>query len=132
VYVGLGLGAYGFLLDEAGSSVRYANLGTLENYIEEAMQSSGIGKTDGLGRASTRDILSKLDSAREKMMLGLRMARGAPFEEICDNLPTELKRKWEQMAAKLVTQGLVRLEEGRLRATESGLLIADTLAEEFF
>jgi oxygen-independent coproporphyrinogen-3 oxidase len=130
-YIGLGLGAHGFVRTRRGDMVRYANEGQLADYMGWA-ESRGTRRHAGLGRSGKTETISPLDRAREKVMLGLRTTRGVQFDNILSILTDETASKWREIGARLVTRQMAEIKEGRLVPTTEGLLHADALAEEFF
>ncbi len=80
-YIGVGPGAHGMvdadvarivgLLepdDDATARVRYSNTGDVEEWL--------------LGRGDSQELLTAEEAAREDVMLGLRLTRGVPAEQI--------------------------------------------------
>jgi oxygen-independent coproporphyrinogen-3 oxidase len=132
-YIGLGLGAHGFVRDREGRRIRYANLGSLESYFDAASRLPA-GTTDvlGLGSDGFAERISELHHARERMMLGLRTAKGVLLREVASALPSAEQIRWEAIARRLETLEMARIIKGYLVPTEEGLLNADALAEEFF
>ncbi len=132
MYIGLGLGAHGFLRTPAGDRCRYANQGSLESYLAGCDGLETADLTDGIGDAASAERLKPLDYARERMMLGLRTVRGAPISSIVSELTVTERDHFLKIAAKLEADEMVRHNDGYLVPTEEGLLRADALAEEFF
>jgi len=132
-YVGLGLGAHGFVRDREGHRVRYANLGSLGSYLEAADRlPAAPSDVPGLGSEGFAERITELDYARERMMLGLRTAQGAPLDAVTGTLPSSERILWDAIARRLETLKMARIIKGYLVPTEKGLLNADALAEEFF
>lgn len=116
-YLGAGAGAHGYAVVD-GEHARWSNAADPLDYMA--------------GAAARVEILSPLDRARELLMLGLRAAEGVDFDGLAGGVPDEVARRWGDIVADLIAEGHVVREGGRLIPTDSGMLMADGIAELFF
>ena len=116
-YMGVGPGAHGMLEADVArmvgllaveardvARVRYANAGDIEQWL--------------VGRGDSTEMLSPDEVAREDVMLGLRLVRGVPAEQV----------EAAGLAAVLVSLdagGLTELVDGRWRTTSRGWLLGN-------
>ena len=113
-YLGLGPGAHSF-----DGVERWRNEEGVTRYYERVEQGS-------LPR-DERAALSPRDDAEERIMLGLRRARGLRRIEL-ERLAGPVAARWSEWAAGA---GAVRLDPpGRVRPTDRGLLLAQEIAAE--
>jgi oxygen-independent coproporphyrinogen-3 oxidase len=107
-YVGVGAGAHSYI-----RNVRSWNPDNLETYI------AGIEEGNLIRESET---LSEVDLYNEKVMLGLRTAKGCKLSPSVDRRLT---------VVELSKKGLVRVtEDGRLVATQKGIHILNRIIEE--
>lgn len=129
-YVGLGVGAWGTLLEARGKT-RYRNTPSLERYLS----SRELGREVPLDRegpfvAVLEAITPEVDLS-ERVMLGLRLAEGLDLTELelstgaTFHTPerTRALRKW-------LERGALTLEGARLRLLKSQWLLADAVLRE--
>lgn len=132
-YVGLGAGAHGFLATSSGELWRYANGASVEAYVAEASRREGLREEPrGLGPDGFCEPIGPAAAARERVMLGLRTARGAPILEIASALPEPERAHWLEIAEAAAAEGLARMTDGWIVPTDEGMLLADGLALRFF
>ncbi len=131
-YVGLGAGAHGFVVEQDGDMIRYANATSVKSYLESMESARDLPPSQGVGKQATSESISSETYAREQVMLGLRTSDGVAFEDVLFALDQTESERWRVSAKELEEQNFVRLEEGRLVPTESGMLQADALAMRFF
>jgi oxygen-independent coproporphyrinogen-3 oxidase len=121
-YLGLGCGAYGFVMREAGSGVRYRNEVLPESYVVRA--------------GDIRDTSEPLDGPtlmRERIMLGLRMDGGIDLDQAAETLGTPgWTEERDRVATWLVERGRVVREAGRLRVPRAAWLWTDDTAARLF
>jgi oxygen-independent coproporphyrinogen-3 oxidase len=121
-YLGLGAGAHSFTC-EPGWGRRWSNEKSPRKYMDKALES---------GNARTHEeMLTCAQALGEFMFLNLRQLDGFPpmaFAEQFGVSPTEAFPH----IAELLTGGLLVEEEGRIKLTQQGLLIADTIFASFF
>jgi putative oxygen-independent coproporphyrinogen III oxidase len=124
-YLGLGCGAYGFLMHgpRRGEGARYRNEVLPEKYVARA----------GLGGESSREPLDATTLMRERIMLGLRMADGVDLDAAADALGTAgWTDEREKTLRWLVERGRVLREAGRLRIPRAAWLWTDDTAARLF
>ncbi|MFQ5827696.1 MAG: radical SAM family heme chaperone HemW [Candidatus Methylomirabilia bacterium] len=115
-YVGLGPGGCGFL-----GEVRYGNVKPVERY--RAMLEAGEFP---IGQA---EWLSLRERQGERLILGLRLAEGVPLRWLEARVAEEptrlgpLVETWKRL-------GFMAVEAGRVRLTEAGFLLSDSLFVE--
>lgn len=116
-YVGAGPGAHGRLtVDGAREATQAADRAA--DYIRRVAET-------GAGFAS-RERLSPVEAAEERVLLGLRIEEGVPFTE----LPALGLRADHPRVRRLVELGLVADDAARLRATPDGRRVLDRLTAE--
>jgi len=116
-YVGVGPGAHGRVTREG---VREATVAAERpgDYIRR------VGET-GVGFAS-RETLSPVEAAEERLLTGLRIGEGVPFAEVA-----ALKLSAAHTAVRrMVALGLLADDPKRLRATPDGRRVLDALTSE--
>ena len=111
-YVGAGPGAHGRLSLEAGRTATFAHAKPAD-YIA-AVEAGGTG-------FATREILTALEAAEERLLAGLRIAPGVGFAEVAALGLTPAHPK----VRDLVEAGLLADDSERLRATPEGRLLLD-------
>ena len=118
-YLGLGPGAHGFL-----APTRYANVSNNPRYLKAIQR----GELD-----VTEEALSTVDRYNERIMTGLRTARGISLTELENDLglrPDELE---PQAWADALAQGdLVSTPDGRYRIPETRWITGDRVASTLF
>ena len=112
-YLGLGPAAHSFLPPDR----RFWNVRDLDRYLE-AMDS-------GSHDCREEEILTVEDIREERLMLGLRLSTGIPLVWL-ERSPED---RGINSPAVLEKEGLVRLENGRLQATDLGFLVFDSLVD---
>ena len=116
-YVGVGPGAHG----------RITRGGVREATVSAARPADYIRRVadTGLGFA-TRETLSPVEAAEERLLSGLRIAEGVPFADL-----TALKLQPDHPTVRrLVEIGLLAGDAARLRATPHGRRLLDRLTTE--
>jgi putative oxygen-independent coproporphyrinogen III oxidase len=113
-YVGAGPGAHGRLTGAAGREATIAHARPAD-YIA-AVHETGLG-------FSSRESLSPVEAAEERLLLGLRIVEGVPFTELA---ALELSPRHPRVV-ELAEAGLVANDPERLRATPAGRLLLDSL-----
>ncbi|MCP4676267.1 MAG: radical SAM family heme chaperone HemW [Deltaproteobacteria bacterium] len=132
IYVGLGAGAHGFVVEQEGDMIRYSNAAAVDSYLQSLGSPGDLSASRGVGKPATNESISPETYARERVMLGLRTSEGVAFEDVLSTLDQAESARWRVSAKELEEQGLVRLEQGRLAPTARGMLQADALAMQFF
>ncbi|NWF56781.1 MAG: radical SAM family heme chaperone HemW [Syntrophaceae bacterium] len=114
-YLGLGPSAHSF-----SERVRRWNTSSIKGYLHAL-----YGKhhpTEGLENLSPEQLRT------EAFFLGLRTADGIDLDEFARNHGGNLLREKENILRRLESEGLITIQEGRLRPTRAGLAVADRLA----
>lgn len=115
-YVALGPGACGFL-----GPVRYGNVKPVERYCSLV--------EGGTLPLLTHEVLTERQALAERLLLGLRTSDGVPAERLAERCALERGRlpgvleAWRE-------RGLLVQDAGRIRLTESGFLLSDSLFTE--
>lgn len=77
------------------------------------------------------ELLSRDELALEALMLGLRTAKGVDLARFRERFGVDLVARNEAQVERLVAEGLVVVETGRLRPTLRGFAVADGLPAGF-
>lgn len=109
-YLGLGCAAHS-MMDKA----RFSNTPSLSRYL------SGVRETE-------RQTLDETDALEETVMLSLRTSQGMDME-LYRTLSGRLFSEKEKIIARLSSEGLARLTEGRLSLTERGMDVLNAVIE---
>jgi oxygen-independent coproporphyrinogen-3 oxidase len=112
-YLGVGPGAHGRLTVD-GRRVATETARAIPAYIAQ-VRHTGTG-------IETRETLSAVEAAEERLLLGLRADEGVPLADLA---PLRLEKLEE-----LETGGFVRVAEGRLFATATGRPVLDKVIAE--
>lgn len=105
-YLGLGVGAWSFLLDEGGGGQRWGNVRAAGRYLRG-------------DRVAEREALSAADVAADGIWLGLRTAAG---------ISVDLAAHDPDLIAWLEAENLARIDDHRILPTARGFLFADRVA----
>jgi len=124
-YIGIGAGAAGkwddWSPENPGGVSRYSNIRTPEAYIDAAIKS---------GEAiNSRESLTKQQAAAEAVWVGLRRSHGINRRDFKDRFDADLRELFFDELSPWLKQGCLALNEQQLCLTESGLLLADAIAE---
>jgi oxygen-independent coproporphyrinogen-3 oxidase len=119
-YLGLGCGAYGFVMEARGHGVRYRNEVVPEKYVADAPE-------------TTREPLDATTLMRERIMLGLRMAGGVDLDDAASDLGTEgWTEERRRASAWLEERGRIVREGSRARVPRPAWLWTDDTAARLF
>ena len=139
-YLGLGCGAYGFVRNrtrarESGDAraVRYRNAIDPRKYVEGTRAIRPGVPAEGDGLTLTCEPLDGETMLRERIMLGLRLARGLDFEEAARDLGVEawtLERR--RAADRLEQQGRLTRTAERTFIPRGGWIWADDTSARLF
>ncbi|MCB0354055.1 MAG: radical SAM family heme chaperone HemW [Bdellovibrionales bacterium] len=124
-YLGLGAGAHSFWRDPARAfhGERWSNFALPNRYIEE---------TSATGMAvAWRDELSREALMFEFFFLGLRKRDGISLNEFQKGFGLTFEEAYPQTSTILLDQEFLQMKNGRLSLTEKGLLVADSVIENF-
>lgn len=124
-YLGLGCAAVGTMSEPDRSATRRRNAPNAERYLAKAAA--------GDFTPHERETLDPETRLRERIMLGLRLAEGLDLEAAAAALgvepwPPERRRE----ADRLLAQGKLTLESGRLTIPRAHWLFADGIAASLF
>lgn len=117
-YLGLGLAAHGF-----HGGQRLANPESMESYL-------GFLDQGQLASEVVED-LKPAEELFETVMLGLRMNAGIIWGDAMKNCPPEKREIWEEVMMSLKSQGLLRMNEGRLQLTRLGMDLSNRVFTAF-
>lgn len=131
-YLGLGLGASS-LIDEC----RFHNTEDMKKYLEffekSASDPAGLSNsTDCLsGIHEEVESLSREDQMEEFMFLGLRKTEGISMNEFCEAFDRDVFEVYGPQIRKMEEQGLLIVQDGRIRLTERGTDVSNYVFSEF-
>jgi oxygen-independent coproporphyrinogen-3 oxidase len=112
-YAGIGPGAHGRL---TLASVRHATTShRLPARWLDAVETRGSGEEE-------RVALDPAEVALERLLMGLRLARGVPLDDFAPAF-----RPPAEVVASVASEGLVEVDAGRLRVTHAGRLLTDRI-----
>ena len=113
-YAGFGVDAHSMLEaqpDQGLDAVRFATPDALEQYTN--------------GAALIRTPVSHADACEEAYFLGLRLTRGIDLEQLVERYGPDAASFARDQIAEFCRDGLLELEEGRLRLTDRGRLVSN-------
>ena len=116
-YYGIGAGASGYV-----NGVRYKNHGPIRHYLSAV--------EEGNARI-TEEHLSQKEQMEEEMFLGLRKKSGVSMARFEEKFGRPFEGLYGEIVRDLVQQGLMQIEDDRVRMTKRGLFLGDTVAERF-
>ena len=131
-YLGHGLGASS-LIDEC----RFHNTEDMKKYLEffekSASDPAGLpNSTDCLsGIREEVESLSREDQMEEFMFLGLRKTEGISMNEFCKAFDRDIFEVYGPQIRKMEEQGLLIVQDGRIRLTERGTDVSNYVFSEF-
>ena len=117
-YVGVGVGAFSFI-----DGVRTSNEKDISKYID------GINKHTRT--KPFRENLALNQCASETVVMSLRLRRGISNTDFYKRFGYNIEDQFREQIHGLSKDGLVSYEDERLKLTEKGLFIADTVMAEF-
>ena len=121
-YLGIGAGAHGFARDGAGGR-RWWNERNPARYIALATEK-------GLAEAGGESVDSKM-AMGEFVFLNLRLRVGFAIATFRERFGRDFNEVFGTRAARLFEGGLLESREGRIRLTDRGLELADSVFAEF-
>jgi len=113
-YIGLGVGAHSHM-----NGRRYWNSGTVEAYLE--MMSKNGSALAG------QEELAQEKRFMETLLIGLRLSEGVDVADLQERFEVVLPKDKKYTVDGLIEEGLLSLEDGRLKATLSGLVVLDEI-----
>jgi len=84
----------------------------------------------GLPVCVDEEELSPEERFRETVIMGLRMTRGISLNDLEKRFAINLITYYGATLDRLMRQQLLKVQQGRLRLTEQGLLLANTVMAE--
>ncbi len=125
-YLGLGAGAHSFSRLPRNPEIygnRWSNLALPPQYIQTA-----ASKGDA---SSWRDDLSYQDSMFEFFFLGLRKIAGVDLRKFEEKFHIPAQKLYGSLIEVLSQEGFLALEDSQLSLTAKGLLLTDSVIENF-
>ena len=116
-YYGIGAGASGYV-----DGVRYKNHGPIRHYLNAVEKGNA---------RITEEHLSQKEQMEEEMFLGLRKKSGVSMARFEEKFCRSFEGLYGEIVRDLVQQGLMQIENDRVRMTKRGLFLGDTVAERF-
>lgn len=117
-YAGFGAGAHGYM-----NGIRYSNYGPIKKYL----QSIHMGQLPILHRHQ----VSINEKCEEEMFLGLRKNEGVSYHQFEKKIGFSLNEKYGEIISKLMDEGLVMEEEGRVKLTRKGRFLGNEVFQQF-
>ncbi|MEC2070415.1 radical SAM family heme chaperone HemW [Alkalihalophilus marmarensis] len=117
-YYGFGAGAHGYV-----NGVRHQNIGPVPKYIEAVNQK----KLPYLNEHT----VTKVEQIEEAMFMGLRKLNGVNLDELSERYAKDLNMLYHDQIKELSERGLLVNEQGMLKLTNEGLLLANEVFEQF-
>ena len=121
-YLGLGPGAVSAFVSEEGGIRRLRVPPDLAAYHRRVLAGTVFWEED-----ESPDVEAAF---RESVALGLRMIRGVSAEALRLRFGFDVREYYGPTLERLITQGLVARQDGRLALTASGLLLANQVMAE--
>jgi len=113
-YIAVGLGAAGL-----ENGVRYKNTRNFGRYLK--------------GECRAReDLLSEKDRLEEYFLTNLRLAEGFSLKEFAGRFGFPFLPRYEKEAHELIGQGLLNVSDGRVFASDRGILLLDRILLTLF
>ncbi|OLS35689.1 coproporphyrinogen III oxidase [Alkalihalophilus pseudofirmus] len=117
-YYGFGAGAHGYV-----NGVRHQNIGPVPKYIEAVNQK----KLPYLNEHK----VSRVEQIEEAMFMGLRKLNGVDLDELSKRYDKDHNKLYHDQIKDLSERGLLVSEQGMLKLTNEGLLLANEVFEQF-
>lgn len=117
-YLGIGAGAYSFI-----RGYRYMNYKDPEKYIKEVINNK-LPIDHG-------EKLSLRKRMIETTILGLRTKDGVSFKEYKTRFGVALDDIFSKQMGKLVNLGLLKKDDSKIKLTDKGIFLANTVFREF-
>ena len=120
-YLGIGLGAHSFI-----DGMRFSNLTDLSQYIKAEMPKQVFNPYIQWQHENTKE-----DNISEYLFTGLRKMNGIDLMDFRQRFGVALENLYEQVLQKYLGMDLIEIKEGKLRFTEQGIDISNTVLAEF-
>lgn len=118
-YLGFGVGAASYL-----EGTRWTHTGSMARYLETA------GRPEGPERRE-EERLGGRAACGEAIMLGLRTREGADLPALGRRFGVDPQAEFGQALRDLAAEGLLVRENGRIRLTERGTMVANAVCRSF-
>jgi oxygen-independent coproporphyrinogen-3 oxidase len=116
--LGFGAGASSFL-----DGTRHKNTNLPVRYIKEINKQRTA--------VDSQESLKPRRAMGESLMLGLRLLEGVSIQQFEERFQTSFNQAFGGIVSSLQKKDLVTIEENRLRLSEKGLFLADSVILEF-
>ena len=117
-YLGLGLGSSSMI-----DNVRFSNITDIMEYIKRLSDSESV--------VEEKEELSEKACMEEFMFLGLRLVKGVDMDFFYRQFGKKAEDVYGDVIVKYKTLGLIETDGNRLRLTEKGLDVSNTVMAEF-
>ncbi len=117
-YVGVGAGAYSFI-----NGVRTSNEKNVFEYIDRINKNNSV--------KSFSECLCQDQFASETVIMSLRLRQGISNVDFYNRFGRKIEDQFGYQMERLIEDGLISYEDEKLKLTEKGLYIADTVLAEF-
>ena len=117
-YVGVGAGAYSFI-----NGVRTSNEKNVFEYIDRINKNNNV--------KSFSECLCQDQFASETVIMSLRLRQGISNVDFYKRFGRKIEDQFGYQMERLIEAGLISYEDEKLKLTEKGLYIADTVLAEF-
>lgn len=117
-YVGVGAGAYSFI-----NGVRSANEKDVFRYIEDIHDNKSI--------KTFHECLGQDQRAAETIIMALRLRQGISNTDFYERFGYTIEEQFSEQIDKFRREGFVTYDNKRLKITQKGLYVADTIMSEF-
>lgn len=117
-YVGVGAGAFSFI-----DGVRTSNEKNVSKYIDWINENKNV--------KSFRENLQINQFASETVIMSLRLRQGISNVDFYERFGYTIEDQFREQINRLAKDGLISYADERLKLTEKGLFVADTVMTEF-
>ncbi|MBQ7960055.1 MAG: oxygen-independent coproporphyrinogen III oxidase [Clostridia bacterium] len=117
-FLGLGAGAFSCVED-----VRFSNAATLEKYIEDIEKYGDARETE--------EKLSEFDKMSEFVFLGLRLKEGISEKEFEKRFNLNIDEIFGKQLEKYTNMGFFIREGGKIRFSDKGFFVSNTILSDF-
>lgn len=125
-YVGLGPGAHGF-----AGGVRYATIMSPQRYIRSMEKEIGEHQFPHTPATDTAEVVDRAQEIAETLMMSLRLTReGVVLTDFRQRFGVDLLDLHGKTIMRFVEQGLLEIENNRVRLTTEGRLLSNIVFRE--
>ncbi len=118
-YLGLGPSAHSY----DGKSTRSWNVANNAKYVKSLQENT---------LPIEREILSDKDQYNERLMIGLRTAKGVDVQRLKEDMNDEISAHYQHSVQQKLNDGKLILEDGFLKIPEKNWFFADGIASDLF